>query len=393
MIMNKFFFQRAPGNALLPNLYVFLVAPSGVGKGTAINAITEYLKPYREHVKMFSGRTTHSKFMDFLTTPRVGAENIGKLNAADENGCEPSTPGYIVMEELAWGIGDGARAQEFIRLLTAIYTQTGKEFEEMTQMFGHHRMTNPCINALFGTTKPWLLESVGIKNILSGFASRSIWLFEEYNIEKMCAWAIHPHDYHDVVRYIEWRMDRLFEVEGGELFLAPEARFSVDRWWSNWHERAMRIKRGESSEDAASLPLYMRGMDLVLKLSMVLRAADFDETDRFRFKIRQAEVMQAIQWTEQLTLTHYPRLLKMAYKSDDPEIVNVEKVAELIKGFRPGECTRTALVKKAHNRGLNAGALDKGIASLNAQGKVESIPGPAGKPGWFRWVGEKEGSA
>jgi hypothetical protein len=40
----------------------------------------------------------------------------------------------------------------------------------------------------------------------------------------------------------------------------------------------------------------------------------------------------------------------------------VEKLADIVKGFKIGEATKSNVAKKAHNRGLNAKAVDAGIA-------------------------------
>ena len=382
VIQDKFYFQKFPGSSLLPNMYIFLVGPSGVGKGTAINFATDYLRPHKDSVRMFVGRTTHSKWMEYITTPK-GRDP----SAPCENGHEPSTTGFLVTEELAWCISDGQRAQEFVRMMTAMYTQTGRDFEEMTQMFGHHVMTNPCINWLAGTTVPWLVDAIGIKNILSGFASRCVWLIEDYDLDKMCAWAVFPQDFEEMREYVKERLIWLALAPGGELMLTAGARFALDRWWAGWHQHALAANSGGEKE---LLPLYSRGHDLVLKIAIIIRASCFDPFDPARFYIDEKEILQSIAWVENLMLIYYPRLLALARKSEDKGVEQTDKIAELIKGFGVGECSRTELTKKAHNRGMNAKVVEAGIVALNAQVMIEHVPGPGGRGGYWRWTGKDE---
>jgi hypothetical protein len=382
--MNKFYFCKFPGSPMIPNVYTFLVAPSGVGKGTAIFSATNYLLPYKPFLKMHVGRSTHSAFMKFLTSPMgVIVDSNGEIQHPHENGSEPCTPGFLVSEELSWCLGKGDRAAEFIRLMTAIYAQSGRDFEEMTQQYGYHSMHNACINWIAGSTKEWLLESIGVNNLLSGFASRIIWIIEEDDPSKMTAWPVVPPNFEELKTYIEYRINALYHMPGRELVLSPAARFASDRWYAQWSER------NKLEKDKALRPLYARGHDLAIKLSILLRAADMDAADPQRHVIRQEEMEQAILWVEDLMMNHYVKLLALAYKSTDKEVGFADDVGEIVKSFQPGECTRSALIKRAHNRGLNARMVEGSLKSLMEQRKVEMIPGPGGRSGVFYWT-EKE---
>ncbi|MFA5234427.1 MAG: hypothetical protein WC390_08525 [Sulfurimonas sp.] len=385
IVTNKYYFCKFPGKPMIPNIYTFLVAPSGVGKGTAIFAASDYLMPYKPFIRMFTGRATHSAFMKFLTAPQgpVLAED-GTIIHPNENGNGvASTPGFLVTEELGWCLGKGDRAAEFIRLMTAIYAQSGREFEEMTQQYGYHTMHNACINWIAGSTKEWLLDSIGVSNLLSGFASRIIWIMEEDDPKKMTAWPVMPPNFREIQEYIAYRMSVLYHSQGCELVLAPAARFAIDRWFAGWKER------NELERDKGLKPLYARGHDLALKLATLLRVADMDMTDKDRHVIRQEEMEQAILWVEDLMMNHYKKLLDIAYKSGDKEVGDTDEVAAIIKSFRAGECTRSALTKRAHNHGMNARIVEIGLKSLMEQKKVEMLPGPGGRGGIFHWLEEE----
>lgn len=376
---DKFYFCKFPGKPTLPNLYVFLVAPSGVGKGTAIGAATDYLKPYKPWIKMFVGRVTHASWMKYITTP-LGPELGEDGRIIHHNNGRVSTPGYLVTEELAWCLSSGDRAKEFLRLMTAIYTASGSDFEELTNQYGYHSMENPCSNWLAGTTKEWLLESVGMQNLLSGFASRTIWVIEENNPAMMQAWPTYPPEFAEIKAYLEYRFSLLHQTEGCELVMAPEARYTLDKWYAVWHDRYI------NETDKALHPLYARGHDLAVKLSQVARISAMDIYSSTRHIIKQEEVEQAIIWTEDLMLNHYRKLLDIAYKSKDKDVECVDDVAQVIQSFGIGACTRSALTKRGHGRGLSVKMIEPALRSLMEQGKVESVPGPGGRGVYYLWA-------
>ncbi len=410
LAQDKWWFQRSPGVRMLPNQYIMLVAPSGSGKDTAMGVAMDYLRPYRDLVRSFAGRLTHASFMDFLCMPRnpadlpPGMEAMVERKKTGQAGEEPVNPKYphsdaavawLLTPELKQSLSVGAKASELIAMLTAIYTSSSREFQEHTRQWGYKQAPTPCVNWLGGSTQEWLVKAVGLDDIKGGFASRILWLIEDFDASKMCGFFVSHPELAMYKAHIEWRLEQLAEDEGGEMLLHPGAKLEVDRWFAGWKQQAIEHQTNEDG-DKNLLPLFARGMDMALKLSMILRIADYDTKDRNRLVIKQNEMYTAVRWVEELLLLHYPRLLRLN-KTVNPEIGDEMLMARIIyRATQKGAMaiTRHQVMLEARKQGLMGNRAHMALQYLWQDGAVVCIPRPGiPAPGQsqlmdYAWVGD-----
>jgi len=400
LCQDKFFYQKFRGVHTVPNLYVILVGPSGLGKDTAIGVGLDYIRPYRDLTRTFAGRLTHASFTDFLCKPRGALSvNVRRSGMAGEDldsnfPHSDSAVAWVVTPELAQSISAGTKAAELIKLMTSVYTATSREFEEYTRQWGYHLAVSPCVNWLAGTTQEWLLKSIGQADIKGGFASRVVWVIEDYMLDKLCGHPVYPGNFEEVKKYIEWRLFQIAMDPGGEIKLSIAARVELDTWFETW--RASAILEG-SEGDKNLLPLFVRGHDLAVKLSMLLRIAamgaeeGYDVKNPNRLQIQQPEVYTACRWVEQLLLIHYPKLIRSANMS--PEDGNAQQVfIQILDGMsKHGQLPvrKTELRQMAFRRGIKAKMIYD-VESLLYQCQAIIIERNIAGDEYFRWVGKLE---
>jgi len=400
LAQDKFYYHKFKGSKTVPNLYVILVGPSGLGKDTAIGVGLDYIRPYRDLTRTFAGRLTHASFTDFLCKPRVPLNaNVRRSGMAGENldtnfPHTESAVAWVVTPELAQSISAGTKAAELIKLMTSVYTATSREFEEYTRQWGYHLAVSPCVNWLAGTTQEWLLKSVGQTDIKGGFASRVVWVIEDYNLPKLCGFPAYPGNFEEVKKYIEWRLFQIAMDPGGEVKFSLEARLELDVWFNTWKANAV-LEGAEGDKNL--LPLFVRGHDLAVKLSMLLRLAVMGAEDGYdvknpdRLRVQQVEVYTACRWVEQLLLIHYPRLIRTANAAPDDSSAQQVFIQLLVGMTKNGQqrVKKNELRQLAFRRGIKAKTIYD-VEGLLFQCQAIILEKGVGGEEYVRWMGKQE---
>lgn len=361
---DKYYFQKLAGETIKVNLYVMLIGPSGLGKDTAINTAMDYIKPYSKEIRRFVGRTTNAAFLDFICKTEFDATSNTRYQL-------PSRV-LLVTHELAQALGEGTRAQDFLKLMVSVFTATGREFEEHTRQYGHFRCENPCISWISGTTQEWLIDTIGVKQLRGGFLRRLIPIVEDYNLDNWRPWAIFPEDYTDVVQYIQARIAALVSSDGGQMYLAQDALEYVNKWYEGW------IKEAKALDDAVVTPLYAGGHDLLLKLSMLLCLSDGGS---LIIQLHQVKLAESL--LRELIESHYSKLLEYSYAGGP---TNDAKHLERLFKRQPGwEISLSDLLKKVWKRGIDRKRLHEALNNLLMQGVVQAVNKPGSRAVWYKW--------
>lgn len=294
---DRVYYKKFAWEKLIPNMYVFLVGPSGASKGGAINFAMQF-----EHyfMNIAYGSCTYKYLIDRMAEQK-------------EDG-PPSHCVYLVQAELANAVGSGQIADAFIKQLTDMYNPSNKNFIEGTRKSGHNELkAPPCVNWLAGTTTNWLGECVTQQALMSGFFGRVAPIYEGYR------WDLRVHDpslseppdYQDVIGYIYERIDELTRLEG-RMNISQEA-YELDR---EWYET-----RPEPSEMMA--PFWRREHDLVLKLSIILSLCDSTE-----MMIQKKHLIKAQELIKKIHID-MPMIIRLATGTRQDE--NYERVVEYFK--------------------------------------------------------------
>ena len=354
---NRVWLWRTKDQPLFPNLYVVLVADSGVGKERAISPVENLVRGI-PLVNFQRFKTTGPSLIDLLGKAKVDPHTGQKVIESSKI--------FLVHPEVKLYLGKGEHAQTLIELLTELYGGN-VSFSEGTRTSGLVQVRQACINWLAGSTPEWLVQAVTPDAIRSGFFGRTVVV---KGLDEVVKYEpTYPEDYDEVMAHIQARVYAL-TATGGEMRLDDEAK----NWLRGWYENPI---YNPKPEDELLLPTWKRQRELILKLGMLLCLATGDG-----MVIRQCHVTEA--WAaSQAALLGLPSLGQFSEKT--PRMGYEDKVAKWVK--RSGEIDRSTLTKRLHNERMDAKACQLGVSGLISKGLIEYCKTPTGKTIYI-WRGE-----
>jgi len=360
VVGDRVWIEKVKGEKLKPNLYIFLVGPSGCGKGVAINRVFKLLDDSlgTELVKTYKGRTTAAHFVDFLGK-RITDEASGEVFI-------PNPVAWLVTEELARNIGKGTFADDFIKLMTEIYSGSPL-VDDGTRTHGHVRLKNPCINWLAGTTKEWMIESLTGDNIRSGFGARVCFVNADY-VKKRYVRPRYPEDYDEVYEHIKARLVALYHITPGKFWITPEALAKESMWYMNrkW------------PDDDRLMPSWKRQQDIMLKIAMLLALGNAPP-----LVIEEGHIVQAIRLSTWV-LRNAELAVELATRT--PILDYFAQVEDALRQAK-GSIVHTPLSRKMAKRGIDARTLNKILSELIRDGLVKVSRTKTGAR-VYKWVGD-----
>lgn len=383
-------------NRVYPNLYVFLIGPSGSGKEKAISTahklVVEALGAVKAHyvanrrdesmvdklLSCYSGMSTKQNILEYLV---LGA----KMDKVTRVRKSTRSKFYFVTEELANSLNTPALAHELVKLMTALFVPSPAPMMEGTRVNGFVELSNICPNWLAGTTDEWLLECIPKTSIEGGFFARVCSVRGRRNYRQRCPQIIYPDDYDEVREEIRRRVESLLWLEGGYT-LSDEARRYHDEWY---------MGRPEPQESVME-PAFNRADEMVYKLSLLLAIASWQGTFDSEGNVFGHEplielnhLQEAIHIWDNLA-AEMPGTIRMANASTQSK--DVDRLAEVISHYK--QIMRSDLMRIVSSRGLNAERLDKALTTLiegeEIKAHTEQLPGATKPRRWYEWVGEEE---
>lgn len=350
-VSDRVYYKKFIWENMAPNMYIFMVGPSGCGKGGALGYMGKFIHP---RMNMYKGSTTYKSMID-------------KMSAPAEAGGVTKSKMLLVQQELSSCIGSGALADAMVKAMTDWYTPTNDDYQESTRMHGERSFPPPCINWLAGTTVEWLKQSVDTEAMLSGFFGRVAISPGEYDENK----RIHdptqhcPDDYDEVVEEIKDRIEWLTQLEG-QFDITAEA-YDADKIWYE--------KRKSPSPEM--LPFWRRQHDLTLKIAMILSLSD-----DMKLTIKLRHILRAQELTEQ-SARILPKVITMAGHTEFSR--SVEKTKDLIKKY--STITHKVLLNRSKNWNANAEIVKKIIHQLLEEGCIVRNYNKKGGA-VYNWIGE-----
>lgn len=391
-IGDRVWVQTNPVNRVYPNLYVFLVGPSGSGKEKAISTALKLTheglarlgnyyadmgadpQSVSQILNIYSGMATKQSLLEFFV---LGSK-------PDTRGVRRSTREkfYFITEELANSMNNPGLAHELVKLMTALFVPPSSPMMEGTRTSGFVELNQTCLNWLAGTTDEWLLECVPRTSIEGGFFARVLSVRGRRNYEQRFPQIIYPPDYQEVREEILRRVESMLWLQGS-YSLSKDAQEYHDDWYN---------ARPAPSE-AVLEPAFNRADEMVHKLALIHAIADwpgtFDEQGNVTGHESVIEVVHledAIKLWESVS-SEIQDTIKVANSS--PVSRDVEVTMDILA--RAGDIWRTELMKKVHNRGLNKDRLDKALETLVDSGSVLTYTDDSSGSmrRWYRWVREE----
>lgn len=355
-VEDRVYIEKHKDERLTTSLYVFLIGPPALGKGSAISRAFRSFLAAGGGGHYWHGQATAQHLVDVL----------GKDGADPETGQTyiPSPKLWLIQDELATDIGSGQLAGDFVKWMTKLYTSCDLPVDTGTRTKGTVRIENPAVTWLAGTTEEWMHQSLGKDAAASGFTSRVCYVFAPYGIDRYVR-TIYPPDYEEVKAHVLTRLWMLKHMKG-EFYQSPEALAREHAWYMN-------RKRPKEEE---LLPNWKREQDLVLKLAMLLALADGDS----QLVIEPYHIDRAIRLSASVQ-RNLPEVIKLSRKTEQiDQAESMERCMTACEGWT----AHTKLLQRARGRGV---AWDLGKRMLEAamkDGSLEWKKSPSGAL-WYRW--------
>lgn len=357
VVEDKVWLQKFAHEKLFPQLYIFLIGLSGLGKGTAIGNIVR-LADNSVAIRRYRGKTTAAHFLDQLGKPQV--DDWGRKYLLN-----PKI--WLIMDELKHDLGNiRGLVLEFIDMMTELYTAGNYDVDTGTRKHGGMRIKRPIINWLIGTTHGDIKKILTPDMMDSGFVARCCFIFSEYDFDKRYPEIEYPPDYEEVYNHIRYRLWSLACAEGQMTMTSPAKE--LERQWY--------IKRAVPEEELL-YSAWKRQHDLMLKFAMILCLADGEG-----LLIKRLHVVQAINMVERIT-SYSEQLVKAASETREVRPSNI--VAQYLQRKHQVNHTEASRYMRS-NRGMSAKSFRNAVFELICEGVVEQVQGTTGGT-VYTWLG------
>lgn len=196
---------------IYPHLYIVFIGPPGVVRKSTTSAYAEDLLIEVEHLKIASTATSASKLVQIMSETIDGAL-------------------CIISSE--FGSFMNVSQEEMYDLLTDIYDGK-KKYEYATRMHGLEITENPCINMLAATTPKWVSEQMPAYVIGGGFASRTIFVYEDAVRRRQLYYDIKWSIYQQAKERLIHDLRQLSELSGEFRHDTAETKKWVEGWYAD----------------------------------------------------------------------------------------------------------------------------------------------------------------
>lgn len=337
---DRVWFEKFKDSKLFPNLYIFLIGPGGLGKGTAISTAVR-MADRSVQIPKYRGSATAASLIDVLG--KVERDEYGRRLLSN-----PKL--WLIMDELKNNLGTNVNLVEaFIALMTEMYT-ADYVVNTSTRKHGQVDILEPVVNWLIGTTESDLRDILSKKLIDSGFTARVCFIFGDYDFNKRCPRIVYPPDYDEVMEHLQ---ARLFVMQNthGKICMTPQAEAEMDKWY---------ITRPNPEEEAL-FSIWKRQHDMLLKFAMLNAVADGGPP-----VIRTVHLRRAKATTTVLT-QNAEKLLEVAHETPDTKPSN--EVARYLRLKGTVDHSQTLRYFR-RMRGMNAKKLQEAIRDLYKEGVI-----------------------
>lgn len=343
VLENRVWFEKHRNKKLFPHLYIFLVGPGGLGKGTAIDQAVDLIEASVPDLHTFRGPITYAHLIDVLG--RSEADEYGRKITTD-----PRL--WLIMDELKNDIGSNQNlAEAFIALMTELYTASNYTMQTGTRTGGERIIHRPLVNWLAGSTENWLKLVLTRDLVDSGFTARACFIFGQHDFGKRCPRITYPPDYDEVMEHLQNRLWML-QNSGGRILMSPEAEAAEDHWYMT----------RQNPDDEAMYSIWRRQHDMLLKFAQINAIADGGDPIITINHLKRAKAMV------QQNSSYTARLLEVAHETYDTKPANDIEIYIRNKGKVDHS---TALRYFRSKKGMNAEKFKKAIWGLIQEGSIK----------------------
>lgn len=258
---------------IYPNMYIMLVADSGIAKkSTATRAMTEILYEV-EDIKYMSTQLSAASLVEQLRA--AGEEKTFEFDGVKYK----NSSLFAYSSEAKVTIGDQKGLSGIQELLTDFYDcgdpniwSDKKGWNKSTISGGNITVFNPCLSLLACSTPSWLNEAIGKSGIEGGFASRVIFVTQKEREKSSVGWLDdedHPEDDPSGMRKLL--------VEDLSKISKLKGRYKTQVGWKEAYNKLQKEVDERIDQETEMKSYYSRKMWHCLKLSQILAADHSDD--------------------------------------------------------------------------------------------------------------------
>lgn len=228
--------------SLIPNLYVFLVGPSGIRKGPPID-LAKLLLTEVNGTQIISGRNSIEAVIQELGHAKT---------APGRRGPKTDSTALILSREFSTSL---VRNPDALTILTDLY-DSPKEWKNTMKHTGVDRLENVCISILGAMNETHFSDVISEKEITGGFIGRCHIVFSRERARKNSLLRDSAKKY--TIEALSAHLKILKELHGPAL-LTEEATVFYDKWYDEFDPEGSSDKTGSA----------LRVSDNVLKVALI----------------------------------------------------------------------------------------------------------------------------
>lgn len=361
-----------PDQPIYPDLRVFLVTKSGVGKGKALGRAYSLMKALawpRGRIFVIDGSMSAPLFVKTISEWQV--ERFKKQEEALKNGQigredvdAEFAPVLLVHQELLDDLGVPPAARQFIAFMTNIASRHTSDYTRGSfYSGGKYFIRNLSASWVAGTTLDWLKEVYDPASIKSGAFSRIIPVYvNNHDVPKQRAFERTPSNFDRLIHDIQ---RRLVDVA---------SRRGTFAWTDEAYELYVSIVEREAEErDPSMEAIYAREREYLVKVAMILSLARSHA--HTRLELEAEDVRRAHQRLEEVLKRSSP-IYQIAAES--PAMHGFHTVEEYIK--RKRSIKERVFLNWVKSNGFDPDRVRRHIGFLIQTGQVvrEVAPPPIG---------------
>lgn len=258
-LRRKVWIQR-PRYRDYPNLYVILVSPPGLTrKSTAIDFGCSTIIPYVPAIKKFQGRITAEAIFSKLSKVDIDENNTGNIVLTSDSS-------LLLYESELSSLFKKLPTGTFpvIDFLTSVYSN-GEEYSYETKGKGRIVLKDICINLLAATTPEGIKELIGYSGVEGGFASRTIFVYQDVRMPK--PWVDDSDEYDDIIRNLIDDLNHISTISG-EMVVPLNIKKHFDKWY---------MPQSLENSPPELIHYWNRRHDHLLKIAMLYALSERDE--------------------------------------------------------------------------------------------------------------------
>lgn len=248
---------------LFPNLYTFIIGPSGVVRKSTSTAIGVDMLREIDTIRIMSERVTAASLIKQLADSQKNFDYKGFA--------VKQCPTFTYASELNVFLNEifGSISELLTTFYDCVPNDSSKSWKYQTIGGGVTNIYGPCLNLLGASTPTWLVRAIPASEMEGGFASRVIYVVEDTS-RRAIAFPDGETKAEDYELHRRRLVDNLKRIHNlvGPMFVTPEFRAQGQLWYES-HQKSQR-----SNTDLRFSGYYGRKFDTVLKVAMLLSVSE-----------------------------------------------------------------------------------------------------------------------